>query len=455
MSNNPKLYKTKKLPAEMLADFDAAARLKKLKAISVADYRSERGEVFAALLEKYATPDNNEICIGYAERLRACAVRSNYYLGDDFVDPKTGELFSGFGTLFGCGLKPCPNCTARSARRNRAIARQVTDEDNTELLNREHKCHVTGDYIVEQERYRFITLTMPEVFASFKKTMKIQKRAWDLFRKLKIVKDYFAAIIKSIEFTVRLNGTYHDHMHLLAITFFLPEKLLKQAWTDCVRTAFQDFGIEFVASQANVNMKLVVPTVTKGEEKKQITYDNAIQETCKYLTKTTTWAEIPAEQLIEIAEIERWDRMFEISGRFRETMARLKAEDAAADSSSTVNNKTPLSDAVARELNYVHTDGITDGDHENASENFDSAEEIPAEKPKRESWRDVIRRDGLEKYLEKFYRQLEYAQKIRKLRLILKYPDAVFTDLDGRAWDLIELERFALRVRLQAVDIPN
>ncbi len=453
MSNNPKLYKTKKLPEQMLADFDSSARLKKLKAISVADYRSERGEAVAALLEQYCGADN-EVVIGYAERLRACAARYNYYLGEDFVDPKTGELFSGFGTLFGCGLKLCPNCTARAARRNRAIAQRVIE--NTELLNREHKCHVTGDYIVERERYRFVTLTMPQVFATFKKTMKIQKRAWDLFRKLKIVKDYFAAIIKSIEFTVRKNRTYHDHMHLLAITFFLPEKLLKQAWTDCVRTAFQEFGIEFVAKQANVNMKLVVPTVRKGEEDNEITYDNAIQETCKYLTKATTWAEIPAEQLIEIAEIERWDRMFELSGRFRQTIQRLRAEDAAAeDSSSTVNNKVALAEGVARELDYFNTDGITDGDHENASENFDSAEEIPAEKPKRESWRDVIRRDGLEKYLEKFYRQLEFAQKIRKLRLILKYPDAVFTDLDGRAWDLIELERFALRVRLQAVDIPN
>ncbi len=440
MSNNPKLYKTKKLPEQMLADFDTAARLKKLKAISVADYRSERGEAVAALLEKYCAADNNEVVKGYAERLRACAARSNYYLGEDFVDKKTGETFSGFGTLFGCGLKLCPNCTARAARRNRAIAQRVYE--NTDLLNREHYCHVTDGYIVEQERYRFITLTMPEVFASFKKTMKIQKRAWDLFRKLKIVKDYFAAIIKSIEFTVRANGTYHDHLHLLAITFYLPGKLLKQAWTDCVRTAFQEFGIEFVAEQANLNMKLVVPTVTKGEEKKQITLDGAIHETCKYLTKATTWAEIPADQLIEIAEIERWDRMFELSGRFRQTIQRLKAEDAAADS-CTMNNKAPLTDSVARELDYVHTDGITDGE---LSETSKIENQLPAQpdeniqKSKRESWRDVIRREGLAAYIEKFNHQLKYARKIRKLRLMNKYPDATFTNLDGRPWGFIVVD---------------
>jgi plasmid rolling circle replication initiator protein Rep len=442
MSNNKKLNKIKKLPEQTLAEFDTAARLKRLKSISVADYRIERGEEVAALLEKCCGADN-EVVIGYAERLRACAARSNYYLGEDFVD-KEGNKFSGFGTLFGCGLKLCPNCMARAAARNRRIARLVTDEDNTKLLKREHYCHVTGGYIVEQERYRFVTLTIPQVFASFKTTMKIQKRAWDLFRKKKIVKDYFAAIIKTVEFTVRENGTYHDHMHLLAITFFLPEKLLKQAWTDCVRKAFQEFGIPFGVGKLNVHMRLVVPTVTKGQEKNQISYERAIAETCKYLTKSTTWAEIPAEQLIEIAEIERWDRMFEVSGRFRQALARLKAEDAAAaDPSSNSNKEIPLTDSVARELDYVHTDVITDGE---LSETSKIEEELPAkpdeniQKSKRESWRDVIRQEGLAAYIEKFNHQLEYARKIRKLRLMNKYPDATFTNLDGVPWGFIVVD---------------
>jgi hypothetical protein len=447
MCYNPQITKLKKLPAEMLADFDSAARLKKLKAISVADYRSERGEVIAALLEKYAAPDNNEIVKGYAERLRACADRSNFYLGDGFVDKKTGDVFSGFNNLFGCGLKLCQSCTSRSASRNRAIALRAVK--NTDLLKREHYCMVTDGYIVEQERLRSITLTMPMVFASCATTLKIQNRAWDLFRKLKFTKTYLTSIIKCAEFTVRINGTYHYHFHLLAISFFLPEKLFKEQWTNCVRTAFQEFGIEFYANQANAHFELAYDK--KGG------LNGALTEICKYITKTDSWEKIPAAHLIEIVEIERWDRMFEISGNFRKTLARLKAEDAAAEavSSSLANKEITSAEVVAHELDYFNTDGITDGDHENASENFDSAEEIPAEKPKRESWRDVIRRDGLEKYKEKFYRQLEYAQNIRKLRLILKYPDAVFTDLDGRAWDLMELERFALRVRLQAVDIPD
>jgi hypothetical protein len=359
-------------------------------------------------------------------------------LGEDFVD-KEGNKFSGFGTLFGCGLKLCPNCMARAGARNRAITRRVVDEKNTKLERREHYCYITGGYIVEQERYRFVTLTMPQIFASFKKTMKIQKRAWDLFRKLKIVKNYFAAMIKAVEFTVRENGTYHDHIHLLAISFFLPDKLLKQAWTDCVRTAFEEFGIEFVAEQANVNYKLVRNPA------------DMVKEVCKYITKTTTWEKIPADQLIEIAEIERWDRMFELSGRFRETIQRLKAEDAAAaDSSSSANKETTLTDGVAHELNYFNTDGITDGellDSQASGVQYYAEEQLPAKRAdenlearRREGWRDVIRREGLKAYRKKFNHQLEYARKIRKLRLMNKYPEAKFTNLDGTPWGCIVVD---------------
>jgi hypothetical protein len=223
---------------------------------------------------------------------------------------------------------------------------------------------------------------------------------------------------------------------------------MKQAWTNCVRTAFEEFGVPFLVKQAHANFELVRDV------------NDSLKETCKYLTKTTTWDEIPPEQLIEIAEIERWDRLFEVSGRFRQTLARLKAEDAAAaaaaadSSSSNSNKKTTLNDNVAHELNYLDTDAITDGDLPETSESSENSEEI-SKKPRRENWRDVIRRDGLEKYREKFYRQVEFAQKIRKLRLILKYPDAKFTDLDGRPWDLVELEKFALQIRLASSEIPH
>ncbi|ETN82225.1 Replication protein, partial [Necator americanus] len=307
-----------------LTEFESNLRSKRDQAISVADYRSERGEVVAALLEAVASEVGDEECSAYAERLKKCADKNNFYYGEDFLDNSTGELFSGFGNLFGCGLKLCQSCVARQAARNRNIARQAVN--NTKLLNREHYCYLRDDYIIEQEKYRFVTLTMPEVKASLKKTMMIQKRAWDLFRKLKFFKNYFAGHIKSVEFTFRLNGTYHTHSHLLAITFFIPEELIKLHWTNCVEKAFNEFGIEFEAEQANVNLKL------------PDSLEDVIKELCKYITKTTTWEQIPASHLLEIAQIRRWDRMFEVGGRFRQTIQKLNAERSAFSSSAGIED---------------------------------------------------------------------------------------------------------------------
>jgi hypothetical protein len=423
-----------------LKTFDSAARSKRAEAIAVADYRSERGEVVAALVAAAATAANDKVSEGYAERMKACADRQNFYYGENFLDSSTGELFDGFNNLFGCGLKLCQSCTARAAARNRNIARQAVQ--NTELLNREHFCHERGEWIVEREQLRFVTLTMPQIFVPLVDTLAVQRRIFDLFRKLKFTKDYFGGFIKSGEFTVRENDTYHVHIHLLAISFFVPENLLKDNWKKCVEKAFSEFGIEFTAKQVNVHLKLVD------------SLENAIKEVCKYLTKTESWEKIPSDQLLEITRIRRWDRLFEVTGRFRETIKLLNAEKER--SSSDVGKDATLTDGVARELDYFNTDGITDGE---LSSDLGCSEEIPAKpdeilkKPKRESWRDIIERDGLEKYKEIFYRQVEYAQKIRKLRLILKFPTASFSDLDGRPWDLAEIEQFAQQLAARGVDV--
>ncbi len=438
------------VPTKKLADLDLNSELnqfdlnlqsKRDKAISVADYRSETGAETAALLKRHALAVDHKIALGYADRLQACSDRNNFYMCNDFVDYETGETFFGFGNMFGCGLKLCPSCTARAAARNRKISLRVLD--NTELQNREHFCFITGGYIVEQEQHRFVTLTMPKIFKSLKVTSKIKKRAWDLFRKLKFTKTYFPGIIKTAEFTVRADRTYHYHLHLLAISYFVPEALIKEAWTSCVRTAFDEFGIEFEASQANVNLKLI--------------YDlhGAVKEVCKYITKSDSWEKIPAEHLLEITEIRRWDRMFEISGRFRQTLAKLKIQDAAAADalSSFLDNKSTFAEGVARELDYFNTDGITDGEPSKAFEIAEDSAEISSEKQKRKSWRDLIEEVGFEAYREIFYRQVEYTRNMRKLRLIIKYPAANFTDLDGRAWDLVEIEAFAQRIASRGIEL--
>jgi hypothetical protein len=447
------------VPTKKLADLDLNSELnqfdlnlqsKRDKAISVADYRSERGEVVAAILGKAAADAGDLVCSVYAERLKACADRNNYYYGEDFLDNSTGETFCGFSNLFGCGLKLCQNCVARSAAKHRSIARQAIK--NTKLIKRENYHFKKKRFINELERYRFVTFTMPEFEASFVRTMAVQKRAWDLFRKLKFTKRYFSAYIKSIEFTIRKNLTIHDHIHLLAISIFVPEELIKIEWTKCVKAAFAEFGIEFTAKQANVNLQLVVSKVKPGE-KETISLEDALQETCKYVTKSDSWEKLPAEHLLEVARIPRWARMFEVAGRFRETIKEMNASSSSVGEEASLKEAENLANANAP---YFNTDVIIDGELLKASEISKDLEEISTEKTeksKRVSWRDLVLEIGRENYLEIFYRQVEYARKIRKLRLIIKFPDAKFSDLAGNAWDLTELEQFAQQLASRGIEL--
>jgi hypothetical protein len=457
MSTN---YKSLKKPADLenldsiseLEQFDLDSLYSRHKAISLADYRSERGEVVAALLGKAAKDANDLVCEIYAERLKACADRTNYYYTEEFFNCETGETFTGFSNLFGCGLKLCQNCVARAAANHRRIARQVLK--HTKLIRRKNYHHAEKRIINELERYRFVTFTMPEFSASFVETLDVQKRAWDLFRKLKFTKHYFSAYIKSIEFTIRENHTYYDHIHLLSISLFVPEKELKAEWTNCVRTAFAEFGIEFTAQQANVNVMLVVDKANPND-KKLISFESALQETCKYITKSDSWEKIPAEHLLEVARIPRWARMFEVVGRFRETLKELNAEKLLTSSSSVgeeASSKVTEGDNL-RESAYLDTKGVIDGEALEASEIPEETCSETAEKNKRISWRQLCVELGREKYLEIFYKQVEYAVKIRKLKLLLKYPLAEFKDLDGKAWNLIELEEFALQLCAKGIDL--
>jgi len=43
-----------------------------------------------------------------------------------------------------------------------------------------------------------------------------------------------------------------------------------------------------------------------------------LQEVCKYVTKSESWDAVPDAHLVEIAEVERWPRLFEVFGEMRD-----------------------------------------------------------------------------------------------------------------------------------------
>jgi hypothetical protein len=238
---------------------------------------------------------HNEILLGLYHRLQACAFRQNHWIGEDLHNAETGELYEGNGNFWGCGSRLCPSCVAKLSRRSRKQLRLALEEQKLNV----------------GENYQFITLTMPNPGLPLLQTRAIMDRAWSLFRKRDFFKEKIRGGSKSEEFTVTENG-YHYHFHLLCVCRFLSYDRLRQEWTDCLIKAFDKYN---QTCEIQTSDGLAMVKVERVSGKRNI--ENAVLEVCKYITKNDSWEKIPPSDLIEIASIKRFPRMFELFGCFR------------------------------------------------------------------------------------------------------------------------------------------
>ncbi len=356
------------------------------------------------------TASDNEVLWGLLHRLEACSLPLNHWIGDDLHNEETGELYEANGNFWGCGSRLCPNCVAKLSRRSRKQLRLAIKDQK--LLIGEH--------------YRFITLTMPNPNRTLLATRKIIDRAWQLFRKRDYFKNKIRGGSKSEEFTVTENR-YHYHIHILCISRFINYDVFRQDWTECLETAFRENNIPFNVRTAD---GLAMIKVEKVSGRRNI--ENAILEVCKYITKNDSWEKIPAEDLIEIASIKRFPRMFELFGCFRE--GRKKQID-------DLNNPIPDDQTDIRETENVGEYTILDTKHIFDGENScldefsgTSPPEIPKKRQRAMNWRDFIEAYGIEDYVERLTNELHRALEWRKLALKEKYPYATFRTLVGETF---------------------
>ncbi len=439
----------------------------------------------------------NEEVHGLCHRVWTCSEPENHFVGDDLHNRQTGELYAGNGNLWGCGSKLCPSCVAKSSSRSR---KELT------LALKNQKLH-------SGENYQFITLTMPNPGLPLLLTRSIMDRAWSLFRK----RDYFIQKIcggsKSEEFTITESG-YHYHFHLLCNTKFLSFNKFRREWTECVETAFKDFYqkicsflfLESFIAGNFVYLKLVFNDIISKElcsllflrssrtenfvlsevvlEKFILSYKfntvdglamvkikrlnssenglkGAIQEVCKYVTKSDSWEKIPEKDLLDIAEIKRFPRMFELFRSFRtqrsanevlespnvfityllsEVFAELlknlvkliknkkKRKSEKRKLIFEILEKLALFIKNGRQDTILDTKEISDG--ENSSKPRGLPDKVP--KPERQAnWRKYIAEFGLEDYLERLAEQVYKTRETRKYFLKYKYEYATFRTMDG------------------------
>jgi hypothetical protein len=307
--------------------------------------------------------------------------------------------------------------------------------------------------------YQFITLTIPNPGLSLVQTRAVIDRIWTLFRKREYFKQKVRGGSKSEEFTLTENG-YHYHYHLLCVTRFLNFSEFRREWTECIQAAFKEFYLSlFLQAYITDNFAYlkvafanpILPYKIKTEDGlamvkiKRLSASvnglkGAIQEVCKYVTKSDSWEKLPPEDLIEVASIKRFWRMFEIFGSFR------------AQRNANVVLESPnvfitylLTKLIVEVLKYIRTgERITILDTKQISDGECSSEveDLPEKVPKRQRempWRKYILENGLESYFEKLAEQVEKTRYSRKCFLSLKYKYAIFRTLDGVSFSFEQL----------------
>jgi plasmid rolling circle replication initiator protein Rep len=380
---------------------------------------------------------------GLAKRIWTCSERENHFVGDDLHNRETGELYAGNGNLWGCGSKLCPSCVAKSSIRSR---KELTLALKNQKL-------FTG------ESYQLITLTMPNPNLPLLLTRSIMDRAWSLFRK----RDYFIEKIrggsKSEEFTITENG-YHYHFHLLCVTRFLSFDKFRREWTECLQIAFseQNLHCEFKTADnlAMVNIKKLNSSANglKG----------AILEVCKYVTKSDSWEKISEKDLLDIANVKRFPRMFELFRLFRTqrnvnvkldinsgfnfriiySLLSIVSESFRSKDKKRMRRAFVFLLRFCRGQEVFDFDGDTILDTKEISdgEKFSRSANLPEKVPKRRKevgWREYILKNGLERYFEKLAEQVGKTREARKYFLSLKYEYATFHTLDGVSFSFEQL----------------
>jgi hypothetical protein len=166
-------------------------------------------------------------------------------------------------------------------------------------------------------KWRFITLTSPSVPASPLEAIEVYQTAWALLRKRKFWADRVKAGYRGIEFTVNdSTGLVHCHLHCLALSKHLDYDALRSEWTDCIAIAWKRRGVSLHFK--TVDQKAIVKVIEpRGRELGQRAMDAAILETAKYCADGAAWASLSDAHLIEVANLERFPRLFESFGETR------------------------------------------------------------------------------------------------------------------------------------------
>jgi hypothetical protein len=387
-----------------------------------------------------------------------------------------GELYDATGSLYSCDERLCPGCLSKRSRKARRRARGG----------------LASAGLRRGELLRFVTLTMPTLPASevpLELVLKVIQTAWRTFSNRR---GWWSSVVragvKGVEFTLgnpkRLQREgrewtperdgYHVHLHLVAVSRWIEWRRLREEWSACLLTAWREHGIERGINTSDglavCDVRLVFDK--KRKSKSFITTDGAVNEVCKYVTKCESWLHVPESQLVEIASVERWPRMFELLGDCRQRAeagelrrVRRSREEREAEAEAARLAELRHAEAVrlaewleadprtvdaaalfggdpqdagdwrgrasADALTYLDTTNLFDGEHSRDGPIYQRRRRA---KSLREVGAEMIAQGEREKWKEGLAAYAADVRSFRRSQQVWRYPFASFSDLIGGRW---------------------
>lgn len=298
--------------------------------------------------------------LALAGRIQLCNDPSNSWFIPDLYENGQDPKSDGIGRFWRCNSKLCSACLARNSRMNRNKLRHS----------------IAAQPKLMGYRLRFITLTIPTPDLPLVETRAIVQTAWSKFRKRSLCVALIRGGAKSEEFTVTKNG-FHYHLHLLVYAKWISQKELRKVWTSCVKSAYIDHERAFSTNTEHGELVVDIRQVTNTEK--------SIRECAKYITKTANWNKLNRRDLIDIAMIPKWHRMFEMFGSF-----------ALRNTQERVVNKP-----------FLDTESLTDG----------------ASPSRRQHWREYVQNADVEMYLLALEEKIAQAREFGINQLRNRFPN--------------------------------
>jgi hypothetical protein len=384
----------------------------------------------------------------FAALLAFAADESNHVSG--LLDDGHGGTFHAGAALWKSSLRLDPNWMETMRRRSRSLAR---------LAMHRMGCRLTRDEILARRLgwhqrlgYKLVTLTMPHL--SGRTTLEETRRinaAFTLLKKREYWRDLVAGGVKGVEDALDFAGP-HVHLHLFLMAKRMDRPQLVAEWWTCVNNATRKLYGHGLAEDSPivVDVRQVRNNPKKALKADELDLEDALNEVTKYITKPADFLkrdelgrQVPRQVLLDICEVRRWPRMFEILGRCREKAARPVCRANAATAALVFIHRaystgTPFQvpPGVGWEL-VAGWDIEADGPDELRKSIVHALKEREKEGPTRirpPSWRDLMDTTGLPEWLRIMAERFRRGKQFRMDQLLAANPSAWLVTFDGQAF---------------------